>query len=156
MPVAQAEILIEAPVERVWSAMTQFGEYPKWNSFIRKIESREGAVLGATLTLFVHFYNGKSVQSVEAITRLEPPQRAASGVTAATLEYEFLGPLSTLYLVRGKRLQTLEAIDAKTTRYCTHERLHGLLAGLAPIKAVQKGFETHAADLKAFCERTSA
>lgn len=153
MPVAQTAILIQAPIEKVWAAMTDLAGYPQWNSFVRKVESDGGAALGSTLRLLVFFHHGKTVESVERITRLEPPQRLASGVVTATLEYEFLGPLSTFYLVRGKRLQTLEAIDAATTRYFTYERLHGLLAGFAPIHAVQKGFEAHAADLKAFCER---
>lgn len=157
MSVAQSEILIDAPIERVWSAMTRFDEYPKWNSFVRKIDAPTypGVTIGAQLALHVHFANGKEVLSVEAITRFEPPQRAASGALTATLEYEFLGWLSTLYLVRGRRIQTLEAVSPTTTRYFTYERLRGLLAGAAPIGLVQKGFDTHAANLKAFCERTS-
>ncbi len=159
MPVAQSEISIEAPIEQVWSAIVRFDAYPQWNSFVRKIDAPTypGVTVGAQLALHVHFANGKEVVSVEAITRFEPPQHgAASGTLTATLEYEFLGPLSTLYLVRGRRIQTLEAISPTTTRYFTHERLRGLLASAAPIGLVQKGFEAHAADLKAFCERRSA
>ena len=133
--------------------MSNFHDYSSWNSFVRKIEVDKIAV-GGIVRLFVHFYNGKTVESVEGITRLEAPSPAANGVMTANLEYEFLGPLKTFYIVRGKRLQTIEAIDNNTTRYVTHERLYGLLAMFAPIVAVQKGFDTHAADLKAACEKT--
>lgn len=140
MPVAQTEILIQAPIEKVWAAMTNLAGYPQWNSFVRKVESDDGAALGSTLRLFVFFHHGKTVESVERITRLEPPQRLASG---ATLEYEFLGPLSTFCLVRGKRLQTLEAIDAQTARYFTYEICTECSPVSCRIHAVQKGFETH-------------
>lgn len=152
MPTAHTEITINAPIEKVWEIMSNFENYSSWNSFIQKIAVDKIAV-GGVVSLFVHFYNGKFVKSVEGITRLEAPARSTNGLMTANLEYEFLGPISTFYLVRGKRLQTIEAIDSKTTRYITHERLYGLLSFLSPIAAVQKGFETHAADLKTVCEK---
>jgi len=41
------EIEIDAPPERIWAVVTDFGAYQEWNPFIRRIsgELREGARL---------------------------------------------------------------------------------------------------------------
>ena len=41
------EIEIDAPPERIWAVVTDFGAYSEWNPFIRRISGglREGARL---------------------------------------------------------------------------------------------------------------
>lgn len=146
---AEATAQIEAPVEVVWAVMLDLGAYPAWNPFVVRVDGPAGrpATVGDELVLHVRWASGRGVTTHERITRLEPP-----GGGRAVLEYDFGGPLATLGLVRGRRLQEVEGGPAGSTRYRTAERLHGLLAFAAPIGRVQDGFERHAAALKARAE----
>jgi hypothetical protein len=154
MAYAEAEVIIDAPIEHVWQTMLETDRYSEWNPFITRIDTPAGGPrVGADLILHVQFSNGMRAKTRERITRLEPPAPGADGVTRAHLQYIFLGPLHALYLVRGQRPQTVEALDANRCRYHTGERLYGLLAALAPIRQVQDGFERHAAALKRRCEQ---
>ena len=151
---AHSEILIQAPIDTVWSVMLDTDRYPQWNPFVEQIDCADNPPKpGSDLTLHVRFGNGKRVKTWERISRLEAPGTTRPGFAA--LEYVFLGIFHNLNMVRGGRLQTLEAVDARTTRYISHEDLTGWLAWLAPIKQVQDGFDRHAAALKQRCEAAS-
>jgi uncharacterized protein YndB with AHSA1/START domain len=151
---AEATVTIEAPPEVVWGVMLDLDRYPDWNPFVVQVDGPAGrpAAVGDELVLHVRWASGRGVTTHERITRLEPP--GAGG--RATLEYDFGGPLATLGLVRGRRLQEIDEGPAGSTRYRTAERLHGLLAVAAPIGRVQDGFERHAAALKARAEAVHA
>lgn len=156
MPIAQTEIVINAPISKVWEVMLDVGLYCEWNPFVVKIDC-EAALpqVGSDLILHVQFSGSdKVLKEHERITRLDPPA-VRGGSEHALLEYQFLGPLHVLYLVRGKRQQSLESLPDGKTRYRSYERLHGLLAGLAPMAKVQDGFERHAIALKQRCETPS-
>jgi hypothetical protein len=149
MAYAEAQTLIDAPLQQVWDVMLDIGRYPEWNPFVVKIDCAVAQPqVGTDFILHVQFRNGQKVKTLERVSRLEQPAPDASRVVRATLEYEFLGPLHNLRLVRGKRQQMLETLPDGRTRYRTTERLTGLLAWAAPIKLVQDGFERHAAGLK--------
>jgi len=150
---AEASATIEAPVDVVWAVMLDLDAYPAWNPFVVRVDGPAGrpAVVGDELVLHVRWASGRGVTTRERITRLEPPEAGR-----ATLEYEFGGPVATLGLVRGRRLQEVEPAAGGSARYRTSERLHGLLAFAAPIGRVQDGFERHAAALKARAEAVHA
>jgi hypothetical protein len=147
VPVADAEIVIRAPLERVWAIMTDLPGYARWNPFIVEVGCDAAPALGVELTLHVAFASGSRVKSRERFTVIEPP---ANG--RARLDYVFCGPLSTLGLVRAVRTQTLEALPDGSTRYATREPLTGLLSFAVPIAGIRDGFARHAAALKAACE----
>lgn len=147
---ARTEVVIDAPPDEVWRVMLDTDAYGEWNPFIVRVDrlaGREPAV-GDDLRLHVRWADGGSVTTVERITALDPP---ASG--SGLLEYDFLGPIAALRLVRGRRRQELTALPDGRTRYVTHETLHGLLSALAPIRKVQDGFERHAQALKQRAEQ---
>jgi len=145
---AEAEALINAPLERVWATMLDIQRYPEWNPFVVQIDCAvPNPQVGTDFILHVHFKGGQRVKTLERVSRLQNPVDGK-----ALLEYEFLGPLHTLHLVRGKRQQYLHALPDGHTRYHTTERLTGLLAFAAPISKVRDGFERHAAALKLRCE----
>lgn len=45
----QTSIEIEAPIETIWSVLTDFAAYPEWNPFIRRLEG--DLVMGSRLTV---------------------------------------------------------------------------------------------------------
>lgn len=153
MPVAHSEIIIHAPIDVVWSVMLDIDRYHEWNPFVTHIECAEQPPrLGSDLTLHVQFKNGMQRKEVETINRLEPPGTSGK----AALQYRFTGPISDWNLVRGERLQSLEALDQQTTRYQSYENLTGWVSWLAPMKQVRDGFERHAQALKARCESNTS
>lgn len=156
MPVAQTEIVINAPIKAVWEVMTDIGRYREWNPFVVRIDCEAARPqVGTDFILNVQFKDArKIIKTLERVSRLEAPA-TREGAERALLEYEFLGPLHNLNLVRGKRQQMLESLPDGKTRYRTYERLHGLLAWAAPIAKVQDGFERHAAALKQRCETSN-
>jgi Polyketide cyclase / dehydrase and lipid transport len=152
MPTASAEVRIAAPIELVWDVMLDTDAYGEWNPFIVRVERLAGRPpeAGDDLRLHVRWRDGGSVTTVERISALEPPTDGR-----ALLEYDFLGPLATLRLVRGRRRQALD-VAGDVTVYRTAETLHGLLARAAPIGRVQDGFERHAVALKLRAEALAA
>ncbi|MBA2283046.1 MAG: SRPBCC domain-containing protein [Actinomycetota bacterium] len=155
MTTARAETVIAAPIDAVWALMLDTDAYPTWNPFIVEVGRPDGddrpLRLGDRVVLHVRWHDGGSARATERITALDPP---AAG--AALLEYEYGGPLAALGLVRGRRQQTLTALDDGTTRYVTHEHLRGAAVRFAPIAKVEDGFERHAAALKAAAEPRAA
>lgn len=152
MPSAQADTLIDAPIDLVWQIMTDIDNYRQWNPFVEHIECADTPLrLGSDLTLHIHFSNGWQRQEIERITRLEPPAEHA-GIKRAALQYMFTGFLHEWNLVRGQRPQIIEQRGDGLTHYHTEETLTGWLSWATPIKQVQDGFERHAAALKARCE----
>jgi Polyketide cyclase / dehydrase and lipid transport len=151
---AQAAATIDAPLDLVWSVMLDLDAYPAWNPFVVRVDGPVGGApaVGDDLRLHVRWTSGRGVTSTERITRLEPP---GGEPRRAALEYEFRGPLATLGLVRGRRLQEVEEV-VDGTRYRTSECLHGRLAFAAPIGRVRDGFERHAAALQARAEAVHA
>jgi hypothetical protein len=155
-PSAEASADIAAPIALVWQIMLDLPAYGAWNPFIFRADSASSSPgPGADLTLHVRWSDGSTVSSRERIITLDPPA-PGEGALRATLAYQFLGPLHTLHLVRGTRLQTLAQTPGGPTRYHTMERFHGLLRRFVPLAKVQDGFERHAAALKAAAEAAVA
>jgi hypothetical protein len=152
MGVATASAVIEAPIDTVWDVMLDVDRYPEWNPFIERVVLKAGRPpqLGDKLVLHVRWMTGGRARATERITTLRPPSE--NDGRRAMLEYEYGGPVGALRLVRGKRRQELVQLEPGITAYTTHERLHGPLAGLAPLARVQDGFERHARALKARAE----
>ena len=49
---AEAKVLIDAPIERVWEVMIDVGAYREWNPFIVDVETAAGApVVGKAMRL---------------------------------------------------------------------------------------------------------
>ena len=148
---AQAETLIDAPIERVWDVIMDLKNYPDWNPFTVEIENPEGPKVGAAIRLHVRWSSGKGVISPERIGLIEPPS-GAPGARRACYGYNFGTILSTLNLVRSKRLQILEERPGNKTFYKTTIELSGLFAGATPIEQIQDGFDRQTVALKQRCE----
>lgn len=64
----KTEIIINAPRQKVWQALTNFAEYPAWNPFIISVEglAAGGAILKTQMLL-----NGKKHRFAPVITKLK-------------------------------------------------------------------------------------
>jgi uncharacterized membrane protein len=67
MKIINAEIEINAPCDRVWSILSDFGSYPSWNPFIREIHGRPE--VGSTLTVAITPPSGKTMRFKPRIYR---------------------------------------------------------------------------------------
>jgi hypothetical protein len=151
-PTAEFRIEIDAPIDVVWSVMTDLPRYREWNPFVVAIdgELRPGNALG----LHVRWIGErKETRTIEIVSRLEAP--SGSATRRAAMEYRFTGWLARLWLVNGSRLQELEQAQGGSTRYHTIEEFSGLLTAGVPLGKVQKGFEAHARALKERAERVA-
>ncbi len=114
MKEVSAEVVIQAPAERVWEVLTDFAKFPEWNPFIKKMsgEPRTGARLEV---------------------RIEPPGGRAMTFRPKMVNVEtnremcWLGKLWIPGLFNGEHCFTIEAFDEKGVRFVQHERFTGLL-----------------------------
>ena len=152
MRTAQAETMIDAPIERVWEVIMDLKNYPDWNPFTVEVENPEGPMVGAAIRLHVRWNDGKGLISPERIGRIDPPAQGSDGIKRACYGYNFGTIMSTLNLVRSNRVQTLEERPGGKTFYKTTIEMTGLLSALTPIAKVQDGFDRQTKALKKHCE----
>jgi len=148
-----AHILIDAPIEVVWSVMLDTDAYSKWNPFIEKAECPSPPVVGDPIVLHVRWSNGRTTRSPERIAVVEPPADADGGARHATLAYRYEGIGSKLGLVQGVRWQRLTQATGGPTSYDTIEEFSGPLVALAGPARVEEGFRRHADALKRRAEK---
>lgn len=141
MTIAESQITIDAPIERVFRVMLDFEGYARWNPFV--IGVRGAAEVGSPILLTVRWKSGKTIASPERVVGIERP---ADG--RAKLVYRFEGLPAKLGAVRGDRVQTLESLPDGSTRYTSREAFSGYLRWFVPLADVQDGFERHARALK--------
>lgn len=140
----RTEIEIDAPIGRVWAALSDFASYPSWNPFIPQLEG------------------APDVGSRLAVT-IAPPGRKTMTFRPTLLEFapetriRWLGRLWISGLFDGEHVHTLEALPAGGTRYRQTETFRGLLVGLArgTLKSTEEGFGQMNRALKARVEGTS-
>jgi hypothetical protein len=137
------ERTIRAPIEHAWAVLTDFPRYGEWNPFTYGVKC--DGVVGHPVTLSVKL-GGRKITMHERLTRYDEGRALAWGVKwmrGITLDCD--------------RVQALERIDDKTTRYRCHEAFDGLMAPIvyrfyrAPVQA---GFDATADAFVARCEST--
>lgn len=109
-------IEIAAPVERVWSILADFTEYPQWNPFIRSVSgiARRGERLRVSIQP-----KGRGAMTFR-------PQ--VLGATERQ-ELRWLGSLGFRGLFDGEHYFLLENQGAGHTRFTQGEKFSGLLVG---------------------------
>ncbi|HET7690618.1 MAG TPA: SRPBCC domain-containing protein [Nocardioidaceae bacterium] len=143
-----AHILIDAPLEVVWSVMLATDAYGEWNPFIEKAECPSPPKVGDPIVLHVRWSNGRTTRSPERIAVVEPPATGETGACHATLAYRYEGVGAKLRLVQGVRWQRLTQAPGGPTTYDTVEEFSGPLVALAGPARVEEGFRRHAEALK--------
>ena len=112
----RTEIEIDAPVNEVWSILTDFKRHAEWNPFIRKIagELREGAQLQVNLGP-----PGKRAMRFKPIVQMVEPQKT----------FRWLGHLFFSGLFDGEHIFELETAGENATRFIQREKFKGILVG---------------------------
>jgi hypothetical protein len=126
----QASIEIDTGAERVWDVLTDFGSYPDWNPFIRRIAGKPEP--------------GERLEVV-----IEPPGRRARTfrpvvvVADAPRELRWIGSLRIPGLFNGEHILLIEAVQPARVRFVQRERFTGLLIPLfrKGLVATRAGFE---------------
>ncbi|MEI8048215.1 MAG: SRPBCC domain-containing protein [Bacteroidota bacterium] len=139
----KTEILIQATPEKVWAILTNFGDYPNWNPFIKSIKGE--VKTGNTIT-----------------ARIEPPEAKGMTFKPKVLTFEtnhelsWLGHLFFAGLFDGDH--KFELIDNRngSTTFIQSEKFKGILVPLFNNQLdnnTKKGFEQMNKKLKEMAEQ---
>ena len=139
----RSEIRINAPAAKVWEKLTDFGEYPKWNPFITKVEAGK-LVAGATLKI-----------------RVEPPEDRAVSISCEVLvvdpgkELAWVGVMGLAAIFQGTHYMQLVENNDGTTTFINGEEFQGLMIPYMT-KLIDhnlaRGYELMNRGLKKICE----
>ena len=133
----RAEIVIEAPIDRVWQILNDLQAYAEWNPFTPRVES--SLQLGDPIHLHARMIGERLLHRVEWVTRNEPH----------ALCWEM--KMGKRFLLHAERCQALTALDDGRTHYVTEDTFTGLLTFLVMGlfgRAMQRGFDDCARGLK--------
>lgn len=136
-------IVIHASVEQVWSALTDFANYPNWNSFITSISG--------------HVKEGSRIN-----VRIQPPQSKPMTFKPVVLSYlahkelRWKGKLLVGGLFDGEHIFELSENTAGTTLFIQRELFSGILVGMMNLENTRKGFEAMNRQLKALVEKSGS
>lgn len=133
---------IDAPVELVWSVLTDLASYPEWNPFTVSVDTT--FELGAPVDMQVVLFPWWTRHQVEYISGFHPGHEVSWAVT-----------MGAPWLVTADRYQRLTDLGGGRTRYETADVFTG--AGVPVVfalmgRSMRKGFEGVAAGLKERCE----
>ena len=132
-----AGIDIDAPAERVWQVVSDFGEYADWNPFI--VRAAGEPRVGARLDITIAAPGMKPVSFRPRVLDVEPGR-----LIRCKGEFKLPG------LFDGRHALIVDALDGGRSRFTTHEDVTGLLLPFAGkvMTASQRGFELMAQALK--------
>jgi hypothetical protein len=112
------EIDIGAPASIVWRHLTEFSNYPHWNTFITFAEGNLGS--GEQLKITVVPAGGRPMTFRPFVTRFQP-----------NVELCWLGKLAGLpFLFTGEHCFWLKRLNRSATRFVQEECFRGILVPL--------------------------
>ncbi len=133
------EIIIAAPIHKVWESLLKVDDYPNWNPLVHRIEgdlSKDGKIRTTIIPLRQTF--------AAKITALIPPHQ---------LVWE--GHLISSFLLKGQHRYRLIEMENSQTKLEHGESFTGVLSYLIPaalLKRMETAFEEHNAALKQLVE----
>ena len=132
----RTEIEIDASPERVWGVLTDFGSYPEWNPFIRRIGGEP--VVGRRLEVRIEPPEGRGLTFKPSVRNVEPNRELA-----------WLGHLLLPGIFDGEHHLELEPRDGGTL-FVQREEFRGILVPLfgGGLEKTRRGFEQMNAALK--------
>jgi len=137
----ETEIEIDAPIDAVWSVLSDWASYPDWNPWMVQLE---GALeVGARLEVGM-MLGRRRVVFRPRLVHVQPGRA-----------FRWLGHMLVPGLFDGEHGFELVELGPAKTRFVHSERFRGVLAGLvlrAVGEATEQGFGQMNAALKARCE----
>ncbi|MEQ9262553.1 MAG: SRPBCC domain-containing protein [Owenweeksia sp.] len=115
MKKAETSIVIDAPAEKVWQVLTDFGHFKEWNPIIRSLKGKteEGAQLEAHLAL----------NESDKIMKFRPVVLKSE----RNREFRWLGKLGFKGLFDGEHYFILKPLSDGKTHFIHGEQFSGLL-----------------------------
>jgi hypothetical protein len=110
----RSAIEIRAPIETVWSVLTDFPAYPEWNPHIRRVLGT--VAQGARVTIYTHPPGGRTIVMRPTVTTWAPPHELR-------WRAKFLGGR----LFAGEHGFVLEETATDRVRFVQDETFSGLL-----------------------------
>ena len=125
----RTEISIEAPPEKVWSTLTDFDAYPRWNPFITKMtgDMTEGGKIEARLM-------GMTIKP--SIQRMEE-----------NTELRWVGHLGVPGIFDGEHYFRVDSAGEGATRFVHGERFTGILVPIFALMGQFKKIENAFVDM---------
>ncbi len=134
------EIVINAPVNKVWKQLTDFRSYPKWNPFL--IKATGELKLGNTISVTFKSNNEKTMVFTPVIKQLEKNK---------ILQWK--GMLLFSGIFTGIHTFTLTKLAANKTKLIQQEKFHGVLVPMFDFKSTLDGFNAMNKALKKRLEK---
>lgn len=138
----ETKITINSEIDSVWKNLIDFENYPKWNSFITKIDGKKE--IGATLIVDIVPPEGKKATFKPIITKFD-----------AKKELRWVGILGSKYLFCGEHYFILRSKENGKTTIIHGEIFSGLLLPLFSClgaKKTEAGFNLMNENLKKLVE----
>ena len=107
------EIMIKAPVEKVWQILTDLEKYAEWNPLLYKVNGK--LEVGETVIAYAKTAS-KDMKFICTVTRVEPLR-----------EFAWRFPVIHPILFRGEHIFRLEPVDDSEVRFIDREWFKGLL-----------------------------
>jgi hypothetical protein len=141
----RSEIEIDAPPDKVWEVLTDFGSYREWNPFIREIDGQLRP--GANLRVHIEPPNRRGTTFKPKVLKVEPNR-----------ELRWLGHLLVPGLFDGEHILSIDPVNSTKSHFRQWEVFKGLLvpALRGMLRDTQRGFEQMNRALKQRVEAHSA
>ncbi len=134
----KTQVVINANPDKVWSVLTDFENYPKWNPFIKSITGN--IRIGSQITVNIAPPNGKGMTFKPTVLAYSPNK-----------EFRWIGKLLFKGLFDGEHKFELIENANGTTTFVHSEKFKGILVELFKKQLennTKKGFEMMNEDLK--------
>ena len=133
--------VFNAPIEKVWEAITNFDNYGKWNEFCPKVKCdfKEGGAI----TMYANLFPGrKPTNQTERFFEISAPNKLRYGIDYGVI-------------LKTDRIQVLSALANGKTQYHSTLKISGMLSPLVLWQyrnPINRGFELSLKGLKSYLE----
>jgi len=121
------DIIINAPVDKVWKEFADFSEYPRWNPFIRKVSGEMKT--GGSIQITIQPKGHKPVDFNPTLIKYDEK---------STVQWE--GKLFIPGLFTGRHIFHLVRAEDGKTRFIQKEDFNGILVPFINLDSTLEGF----------------